>query len=184
MRSVTLATMLLAVGLSAGCVTRRFTVTSEPQGAMVYVNGQQIGATPADTEFVYYGKYRITLIKPGYETLEVEQNIPPPVYEYFGLDAISEILVPVNLIDHRYFNYKLVPLQPVRPDDVLRRAEDLRSRGRAVVPQPVTAAPAPVPPAIVPAPGVAPPAPPPPPPPGLGSGAPPSASIPAVMSRP
>jgi hypothetical protein len=143
MRSAFLATMLLALGLSAGCVTRRFTVTSEPQGAMVYVNGKQIGPSPADAEFVYYGRYRITLVKPGYETFEVLQNIPPPFYEYFGIDLISEVLIPTQIIDHRYFHYKLRSIQSVRPEDVLRRGSDLRSRGRAVATPP---APAPAPP--------------------------------------
>ena len=35
-----------------------------------------------DDHFVYYGNYHFTLIKDGYETLQVDQDIPAPFYEY------------------------------------------------------------------------------------------------------
>src|SRR5947209_14074171 len=78
----------LTLGLLTGCVERRYVITSDPPGAVVLRNGQPIGATPVDDYFVYYGKYNFTLIKEGYETLPVVQNIPTPWYESFGVDFI------------------------------------------------------------------------------------------------
>ena len=69
------AVTLCALGLS-GCVERRYVVYTDPPGAMVFRNGQPLGATPADDHFVYYGKYKFTIIADGYETLTVEQDIP------------------------------------------------------------------------------------------------------------
>src|SRR5438045_3581884 len=70
---------LLAV-LVSGCVERRYVVTSDPPGALVYKNGQPIGTTPVDDTFVYYGKYHFTLVKDGYETLQVDENFSAPWY--------------------------------------------------------------------------------------------------------
>ena len=56
-------------------------VRSNPPGAMVYVDNQPIGTTPCATSFIYYGTREIRLVKPGYETLTVNQPIPAPWYQ-------------------------------------------------------------------------------------------------------
>src|SRR5262249_58004588 len=63
--------VLLSAALLTGCVERRFVIESVPPTAQVLRNGQPIGFTPVDSEFIYYGKYNFTLIKDGYETLHV-----------------------------------------------------------------------------------------------------------------
>lgn len=122
------------VSLLAGCVDRRFVVTSDPPGALVLRNYQPIGAAPADDHFVYYGKYHFTLIKDGCQTMQVDQEVPAPWYEYVGLDFLSENLWPWKIEDVRRFHYKLEPLPAVRSDQLLQDAEILRDRGRAVQP--------------------------------------------------
>src|SRR5262249_32019669 len=102
-------TMTAGTVVLAGCVERRFVINSDPQGAVVFQNGQPLGAAPADNHFVYYGKYRFTLVKDGYETLVVDQDVPAPWYEYPGLDFISENLVPFTIRDRREFSYHLEP---------------------------------------------------------------------------
>ena len=52
---------LLSLAALAGCVERRFVIESDPPGALVLMNGQQLGATPVDGHFVYYGRYHFTL---------------------------------------------------------------------------------------------------------------------------
>src|SRR5690242_18272 len=119
--------MALSAALLSGCVERRYVVTSDPPGAVVLRNYEQIGAAPADDHFVYYGNYHFTLVKEGYETLQVDQEIRTPWYEFIPLDFISENLIPWNIIDVRRFHYQLKPLQTVSTDDLLRRAQDLRN---------------------------------------------------------
>jgi hypothetical protein len=136
----------VACALSAGCVERRFVINSEPQGALVYVNGQYLGATPVDFYYVYYGKYEFKVVKAGFEPLTVSQPVPPPWYEWPGIDFIAENVVPVKLRDVRSFCYTLQPAQTVRPDDLLNRATQLRARGQGIgqpKPQPVPAPAAP-----------------------------------------
>lgn len=120
--------------LAAGCVDRRYVVTTDPPGAVVLRNHQPIGAAPADDHFVYYGNYHFTLIKDGYTTLQVDQDIATPWYEYFPLDFISENLVPWRIEDVRRFHYRLDPLQTPSTDELLDRAQRLRDRGQSVAP--------------------------------------------------
>jgi hypothetical protein len=135
MRTAWLVAALVVVATSAGCVERRFVVTSDPPGALVFRNGVPLGPTPVDDFFVYYGDYELTLVKDGYETLRAKVKIDAPWYEYPGLDFVSENLFPYTIRDIREggnFHFTLQPLQAVRPDDVLKRAAELRARGRTL----------------------------------------------------
>jgi PEGA domain len=129
------ACVLLALLLagSAGCVTRRFVITSDPPGAMVYREGQPIGPTPVEQPFVYYGKYRFRLVADGHEPLDVTPELVAPWYQFPGVDFVTENLVPFTFRDVQVLKFTLAPLQPVRPDDVQRRAEQLQERGRSIV---------------------------------------------------
>ncbi|QDT00662.1 PEGA domain-containing protein [Adhaeretor mobilis] len=127
---------LLCLVLMPGCVRRRLLVRSNPPGATVYVDNQQIGTTPCATNFVYYGTREIRLVKPGYETLTINQPIPAPWYELPPLDFISENLIPREIQDYRTLSYNLQPQVLVPTDQLLGRAEQLRasSQQNAVVP--------------------------------------------------
>jgi hypothetical protein len=130
-----------------GCVERRYVITSDPPGAIVLRNGQPIGATPVDDHFVYYGDYKFTLIKEGYETHVAVQHIPTPWYQYFPIDFISENLVPFSITDVHRFHYALEPRRVIQQEQLLNDAQNLRNQGHNLEPG-------------------QPPPPPPPPPPG------------------
>jgi hypothetical protein len=130
-------TLALALAvLPAGCVTRRYVITSDPPGAIVYRDGQPIGATPVEESFIYYGNYHFRLVKDGYEPLDVDQKMATPWYEYIGADFISENFVPFWIRDKQEFCFRLQPLQQVSPDDLKRRAQQLRERGKLIQPPP------------------------------------------------
>src|SRR4051794_35158058 len=98
--------------LVSGCVERRFVITSDPPGAIVYENGRPIGPTPVDRNFVYYGTYRFTLVRDGYQTLVVDEPIKAPWFEWFPLDFVSENLWPFWVRDVRRVHYKM-ELMPI-----------------------------------------------------------------------
>jgi hypothetical protein len=161
MRGLT-AAAALCCALPAGCVDRRFIITTPPEQALasVEVNDRPIGPAPADKQFTYYGTYRIVLKKEGYETLVVDQPIAPPWYEYPPLDFISENLIPWTIRDVRRLYLPMRPAQIVAPEAVLDRATHLREQGKAIG-QPVPGQPAPGQPVPVPTVGPVPPGPPP-----------------------
>jgi hypothetical protein len=139
MRNGWLGLALVVAATSTGCVERRYVVTSDPPGALVFRNGIPLGPSPVDDFFIYYGDYDITLVKDGYETLHVKVKINPPWYEYPPLDFVAENLFPYTIRDIREgdpFHFQLQPLQAVRPDDVRKRANELRGQGRQLGVQP------------------------------------------------
>jgi hypothetical protein len=117
--------VILASPASA-IVRRRLNVNSNPQGALVYVDNQQIGTTPCSVDFTYYGTREIRLIKPGFETLTVNQPIPAAWYEYTPIDFVSENLVTMKIRDNRTVNYNLAPQLVVPAQELIDRANQLR----------------------------------------------------------
>src|SRR5688500_18580755 len=56
--------------VGGGCVVREMVIDSEPRGALVYLNDQEIGRTPLTKEFTWYGTYDAVVRLEGYETLK------------------------------------------------------------------------------------------------------------------
>jgi hypothetical protein len=130
-RAMLVLVVVASLGV-CGCVQRRFLVESDPPGAFVYLNGQLLGATPCETPFVYYGAYDLVLVKDGFKTMKVRQDIRPPWYERFPVDFFSENLYPGHLQDNRAFRFQLEPVPQPDPNELLMRAGQLRERGQAV----------------------------------------------------
>ena len=150
-------------GLMTGCVERRYVITTDPPGAAVYRNGEFIGNAPVDDPFVYYGNYHYTIRKEGFATLQINQDIKTPFYEYWPLDFVSENLVPFHIEDVRYLHYQMQPLPPPNIPALLNQGQNLRNEGRTLAPkhpqppaQPAATPPVLAPPAV-PAPASIPP---------------------------
>ena len=106
------------------------TIRSQPAGALVYVDDYEIGTTPVSTNFTYYGTRKIRLVKDGYETLTVMQPVPAPWYQIPPLDFVSENLIPGRVRDRRELCYQMTPQLVVPTEQLLERAEALRSQTR------------------------------------------------------
>jgi hypothetical protein len=126
LRTALLTLLAMATLIPCGCVRRRLTVHTNPPGALVYVDNQQIGTTPCSVDFTYYGTREIRLVKPGYETLTVNQPIPAPWYQIPPLDFFSENLVPTKIRDNRTVMYDLAPQIIVPREQLVDRANQLR----------------------------------------------------------
>lgn len=118
--------VLMAVG-QFGCVHRRMTIRSVPTGALVKVDGDEIGYTPVSVDFTYYGTREVTLTKDGYETQNVMQKVKTPWYQTFPLDAVSDNLLPFEVTNRHEFTYQLQPKVVVPTDELLNRGNLLRS---------------------------------------------------------
>lgn len=146
--SLFLAVIYLTCSASAGCVERRLLVRSNPPGALLKIDDEEIGITPVSTSFVYYGTRKIQLVKDGYETLTLLQPIPAPWYQWPGIDLLSEHLVPGQVRDMRVLDYQLQPAAMVPTNQVVERGNQLRRNAQAgaeAVPAPGAVPVAPVP---------------------------------------
>lgn len=121
-----LLTIVLLTSLNTGCVRRRLTVRSNPPGAMVYIDDQQIGLTPVSTSFIYYGTRKVRLVKDGFETVTTLTNVNAPWYQYPPLDFVSENLLGREVRDERILDFNLQPQRIVPKNELLTRADNLR----------------------------------------------------------
>jgi len=126
---------LAGIGLFSGCVERRYTIRTDPPGATVIVNGEEIGPAPTSKNFVYYGDREITLMLDGYQTKTVRQPINAPWWDNLLTEFFTENVIPVSMRDEREFKYQLVPAQSPRQDELRDRADSLRSEAQ-VLPKP------------------------------------------------
>jgi hypothetical protein len=124
--------LLGLVCLSTGCVSRRMTVRTNPPGAVVEVNGNRIGTSPASMDFTYYGVYEFRITAPGYETLVVEQPVRPPWYQVPPADFVSDNLLGHQVTNRHDFTYNLVPTGYELGDhlQLKGRGDEFRTRAR------------------------------------------------------
>ena len=114
---------------AGGCMQRTLTVRSDPPDALVYLNDLEVGRTPITRSFVWYGTYDVELRKEGFESIKTTANVWAPWWQWVPIDFAAEIL-PLHLHDERVLTYSLKPAstQPVDPDRLMMRAEDMRDR--------------------------------------------------------
>jgi hypothetical protein len=116
----------------AGCIERTVSIDTEPRGATVFLNDEEVGQSPARVPFTWYGDYDIVIRKPGYETIQTHHNLKTPWYELPGIDLITECLIPFTVHDDRVLEtFVLTPSVAVNKDTLLESAEELRSRAGA-----------------------------------------------------
>ncbi|MBR4834679.1 MAG: PEGA domain-containing protein [Thermoguttaceae bacterium] len=127
-KAAAVATVLTAVALLSGCngVRRRLTITSEPSGAIVYLNNKEIGKTPISKNFIYSGTYNIRCYKEGYETAETSYKTGTPWYLWPGFDFFSENFVPGEIRDEQTCNVKLTQKREIPENELLEAAAKLR----------------------------------------------------------
>jgi len=112
----------------AGCVERRLTINTEPQGARVILNDQEIGVSPVTVSFNWYGDYWVRLSKDGYETRDTHRKLKAPLHDHFPLDFIAETLYPGQIVDAYEWTFELAPkVYPTR-EQLIENGDSLRSQ--------------------------------------------------------
>ncbi|MEX2671699.1 MAG: PEGA domain-containing protein [Phycisphaeraceae bacterium] len=111
-----------------GCVQRTLHITSEPAGALVHLNDEEVGRTPLSVPFIFYGKYDVRLAIDDHEPLWTTARARAPWWEYPGPDLVAE-LIPGARSNIRW-HFALTPAPPaeeVDEDSLLERARDQRA---------------------------------------------------------
>ena len=106
---------------------RKLTLTSEPSGALVFMNDKEIGRTPIETDFVWYGKYDVQVRKEGYLTFNHPQRLKSPWWQVPPIDLFAE-LMPWHPTDRQALHFQLEPRPTTEPDSdaMIARAAELR----------------------------------------------------------
>lgn len=121
----------LASSLSGGCVLRTLQITTEPAGALVYLNDQEVGRTPLAVPFTWYGTYDVRLERDGYQPMWTTGEAKMPWWELPGPDLIAEMIpgAESNVAWH-YTLEEATPSDEVDTGELVGRAEALREDTR------------------------------------------------------
>jgi hypothetical protein len=114
---------------SAGCVERTLSIQSNPSGALVYMNDQEVGRTPLKRRFLWYGYYDVQVRKDGYQSLITTTPVIAPWWQWVPLDLVAELL-PLQLDDNHELSYHLQPQSQVQvdPEAIVGRGQELREK--------------------------------------------------------
>lgn len=103
----TLLLLAAAAALAApGCVHRKLVIRSQPEGAIVTLDGVELPTpTPVEVESPFDGTHRVMLAAPGYEVLEGTAHVDARWHDWFPLDVFAEFLWPGTIEDVREFSF-------------------------------------------------------------------------------
>jgi hypothetical protein len=127
---VVLAMVSAALCFCTGCVERKITITTEPSGALVLLNDEEVGTSPVTVGFEWYGDYNVQISKDGYQTLKTHQNLKRPIADRFPVDFFADMFS--SKIYQYNWNFKLETLQPIDKEKLIKSATDLQKQ--ALVP--------------------------------------------------
>lgn len=121
----TVATLLTSVG----CVQRTISISSEPSGALVYLNDEEVGRTPVTVPFTFYGTYDVRLEADGYHPMWTAQKAKAPWWETPGVDLLAEAIPGMKSELDWHFQMQPAPTaEQVDADLLLDHAKQLRAR--------------------------------------------------------
>jgi len=119
--------LLSSLVLVAGCVERRLTINTDPQGALVILNDEEIGISPVKVSFEWYGDYWVRVSKEGYQTLNTHRELKAPWYDYFPFDFFA-MLNPKRTVDTYEWTFELSPQKQPTAEELIQNAEDLKTQ--------------------------------------------------------
>ena len=122
--------MLAMLGCQGG-VQRTIHISSEPAGALVHLNDVEVGRTPLEVPFKFYGVYDVRLTRDGYDPLWTTGKARAPWWEYPGPDLLAEAVPGAeSRVDWHFTLDEATPPAEVDVDAVLDRAEQMRDEVR------------------------------------------------------
>jgi hypothetical protein len=126
---VTVAAATAALLLLAGCVEQTMTITTDPPGGLVTLNGQELGRTPLQQDFIWYGDYEVVVRKDGYQTLKTHKWVKAPWWNWTPFDLISDVL-PWQIRDHQHLQFTLAPMASAatQPSVLMERAMEMQGQ--------------------------------------------------------
>ena len=116
------AVVLLAGG--CGGVHRELTIRTQPAGAVVVLNDEEIGTTPVTVAYNWYGDYNVRISLEGYRTLTTSRELEAPWYDYFPFDLLRAMLPGRTTESYDWFFELEEMVQPTR-EELIRSAMEM-----------------------------------------------------------
>ena len=114
--------------LLCGCVERRLTINTKPQGALIALNDEEIGESPVTVNFNWYGDYCVRISKEGFETLNTHRDLKGPWYDHFPFDFFAQIVNPNRIVDSYEWTFELSPARRITRDELMQNARALKNQ--------------------------------------------------------
>jgi len=108
-RKITLL-LIAVIGLLIfpGAIRKVATITSEPSGAKVWINGKYRGKTPVEIPYNWNWYYDFTLKMDGYQDFCIRERFYAPARHWIPLDFFVEA-APVRSEEPQWRHYKMTP---------------------------------------------------------------------------
>ena len=119
---------LIASLLLSGCVERKLTINTEPQGALVILNDEEIGTSPVTVSFEWYGDYWIRISKEGYESLNTHRPLKRPLHDRPPFDFFAQIINPNRIVDSYEWTFELAPKRQISRQELIRKAQQAKEQ--------------------------------------------------------
>jgi hypothetical protein len=116
---------VVLVGVT-GCVERKLTINTNPPGAQVFLNDEEIGVSPVTASFNWYGDYNITIRKQGCETLQTHRKLEAPCYDLFPFDFVTQVIYPGRIVDSYEWSFDLKPQAEISRQELIKAAERIK----------------------------------------------------------
>ena len=123
-KGIVLIVVFAAFCLCCSCVERKITIVTEPPGALVALNDEEIGTSPVTVGFEWYGDYSVRISKDGYQTLSTHQKLKRPLKDVFPFDLLADMFT--TKIDEYTWTFKLQPYQQIQKDELIKSATSLQ----------------------------------------------------------
>ena len=148
MKTIKLAAVVCLPVLAAcltGCVERKITIGSDPSGAILYLNDQEVGRTPITVPFTWYGDYDIRLRLERNEGTAEEPKIVRyylhthketkiPAFEVVPFDLFAELL-PIPFKDEQVWAFPVPRVEEIPDEKLLQNAQELKNQLNPVRPK-------------------------------------------------
>ena len=126
--SAIIAIGLITILFLGGCVERKLTINTKPQGAIVVLNDEEIGVSPVTVSFEWYGDYNVRITKEGYETLKTHRNLKAPWYDYCPFDFFAQIVSPKRIVDSYEWTFTLAEQKQPGREELIQNARELKEQ--------------------------------------------------------
>lgn len=130
LRVVRAASALVLLLFLAACVERRLWVRTDPPGAMVRINGDEVGRAPVSWRFDHYGTVLVEAELGGHQPVQEAFELRTPWYQRPVVDFFADVLWPGTIKDDHELALKLEPEQPPTPAEIEAGIAEIREGAR------------------------------------------------------